>query len=359
MHSGFTGGWFDLTALDDGNARAMRTPYRNAHLLPDLKTYARAQRKYLGLPPAGDLPLPMAIDSPENTEQAEKIVKWRFFFGNPATTIETIRDTIRIANQHGLPQLFNRCSINTNMRVFDYTQPTSETLAVTFSINPDLERIPYNPLFPSFAYPLGVYEIFISDERIEAMFAYLAETYLSTHYQETRDWSGFVRENTSLEQMEDWIEALSAHPNAHLSEPLTGSKSRTGSAAWRALFSPQPPSGEHGSNEQLAQQVIEALLSACFQAYPGLLEHVGLPGTFDQVWQTITLPVTVQVYNRWSTEEQLFEVLDYGHQHADEAPPPGMHAFLCPRHPAPLQPADRAGIQGTVRGIRRSLIPTK
>jgi len=308
--SGFTGGWFDLTALDDGNARAMRTPYRNAHLLPDLKTYARAQRKYLGLPPAGDLPLPMAIDSPEKAEQAEKIVKWRFFFGNPATTIETIRDTIRIANQHGMPQLFSRCSINTNMRVFDYTQPTSETLAVTFSINPDMERIPYNPLFPSFAYPLGVYEIFISDERIEAMFAYLAETFLSTIYQETRDWSGFVRENTSLEQMEDWIEALSAHPNAHLSEPLTGSKSRTGSAAWQALFTPQQPSGEHGSNERLAQQVVEALLSGCFQAFPGLLEHISLPGTFNQVLRTTPYQLAVQVYNRWETQEQLFQVLD-------------------------------------------------
>jgi len=31
--SGFTGGWFDITALDDDNARAMRTPYRNLHLL--------------------------------------------------------------------------------------------------------------------------------------------------------------------------------------------------------------------------------------------------------------------------------------------------------------------------------------
>ena len=196
------------------------------------------------------------------------------------------------------------------MRVFDYTQPTPDTLALTFSINPDLERIAYQPLYPSFAYPLGIYEIFISDERIEAMFAYLAETFLSTHYQETRDWPGYLRENTSLEQMEGWIELLSAHPAVDLQEPLTGSKSRTGSAAWQALFSHQSLSGEHGSDDRLAQQVVEALLSACMHAYPGLLEHAGLPGTFAELLKMTPYRLAVQIYTRWSTEEQLFEVLD-------------------------------------------------
>jgi len=43
--SGFTGGWFDITALDDENACAMQTPYRNKHLLTYLKTYAHLRRK--------------------------------------------------------------------------------------------------------------------------------------------------------------------------------------------------------------------------------------------------------------------------------------------------------------------------
>jgi hypothetical protein len=303
--SGFTGGWFDLTALDDGNGRAMRTPYRNARLLPDLKIHARACRKHLGLPPAEG----SSACSPENSEQGEKIVKWNFFFGNPATTVDTIRDTIRIANQEGLPQLFNRCSINTNMRVFDYSQPTSETLAVTFSINPDLERTAYQPLYPSFAYPLGVYEIFISDALIEAMFEYLAETFLSTQYQETRDWLVFVRENTSLEAVEDWIEALSAHRIVDLQEPLAGSKTRGGTTAWKALFSSEPLDWEAGSSERLAQQLVEALLSAFFEAFPSLLEQLGLPGTSDQMVNTTPYQLAVQVYTRWSTEEQLFDGL--------------------------------------------------
>jgi len=307
--SGFTGGWFDLTALDDGNARAMRTPYRNARLLVDLKTHAFARRVHLGLPPLGDVRSPTAVGSPENKDQGEKIVKWSFFFGNPATTVETIRDTIRIANQEGLAQLFNRCSINTNMRVFDYSQPTSETLAVTFSVNPNLERIAYQPLYPSFAYPLAVYEILISDERIEAMFKTLAETFLSTHYQKTRDWLGFVRGNTSLEVIEDWIEAFFTHRNVNLLEPLVGSRTRGGSAAWQTLFSPQPREGEHESNERLALQVVEAILSTSFEAFPGFLEHVGLPGTSEQLDHMTPYQLAVQAYIRWSTEDQLFDSL--------------------------------------------------
>ena len=47
--SGFTGGWFDITALDDENARAMRTPYRNERLLAHLKTFAECGRRQLDL----------------------------------------------------------------------------------------------------------------------------------------------------------------------------------------------------------------------------------------------------------------------------------------------------------------------
>ena len=94
-----------------------------------------------------------------------------------------------------------------------------------------------------------------------------------------------------------------------LQEPLAGSKTRGGTTAWKALFSPEPLEWEAGSSERLAQQVVEALLSACLQAYPGLLEQLGLPGTTDQMVNTTPYQLAVQVYTRWSTEEQLFDGL--------------------------------------------------
>ena len=301
--SGFTGGWFDITALEDNNARAMRTPYRNARLLPDLKIHAHAKRKYLGLPPLQGEPQPAPVGSLDEVEQDEKIVKWSLFLGNPATTTHTIRETLRLANLEGLPQLFHRCAINTNIRVFDYEEPSKDILAVTFSVNPDLERIKYQPLFPSFAYPPALLQVFDSEDQIEVMFKYIAETYLSTQYQETRDWHAFVQGNASVESIEEWIAALSAHPSVSLLEPLAKLTD------WPSLFSTELEGGGNGSAERLAQQLVEAILSTSFEAYPGLLRHVSLPSSYEQLSNMTPYHLALDVYTNWSTEEQLFEVL--------------------------------------------------
>jgi hypothetical protein len=308
--SGFTGGWFDITALDDDNARAMRTPYRNARLVPDLKIHVCAKRNYLGLPPLKGEVQTAPVDSQDKVEQGDKNVKWTMFLGNPATTTATIRETLRIADLEGLPQMFNRCSINTNMRVFDYAEPDPDTLAVTYSINPDLERIAYQPLYPSFAYPPALFSVFDSDEDIEVMFAHLAETYLSTHYQETRDWLSFIQQKASRQSLKDWIKALSDRKNVNLKEPLVGSRASGCSGKWQSIFTPQSQEEQVESNERLAKLVVEGLLATSFEAFPGLLEHVGLPGTYEQLLTTTPYRLAVQVYTRWDTREQLFEVLD-------------------------------------------------
>ena len=109
--SGFTGGWFDITALDDENAIAMRTPYRNKHLLAHLKTYADFKRQ-------------QAIQNDEKETSKDDItIGWTMFLGNPATTTRTIRNTLYAANQNGIAKLFDDCGVIAPMRVFDYEEP--------------------------------------------------------------------------------------------------------------------------------------------------------------------------------------------------------------------------------------------
>jgi len=302
--SGFTGGWFDITALEDKNARAMRTPYRNARLLPDLKVHAHAKRKYLGLPPISGEPQSATVDSDDGIGGDVKPIKWTMFLGNPATTIDTIRETLRIADQEGLPQLFNRCYLNTNIRVFDYEEPGEDVLAVTFSVNPQLERKKYQPLLPSFAYPPALLEVFGLEEQIETLFAYLSETYLSSQYQETRDWVAFLRGNASVESIEGWKAALSTQRSVNLQPPLAGSSD------WQSLFVVEERSGVDEPDQRLAQQLVEAILSASFEAYPGLLEHLGLPGTYQQLAELTPYKLAVQVYTLWDSQEQLSEGFD-------------------------------------------------
>ena len=190
------------------------------------------------------------------------------------------------------------------MRVFDYSEPSEEILASTISISPDLWRSDYQPLYPSFTYPPALLAAFHSPAQIEVLFEHLAETYLSTHYQETRDWYAYVRKNASVGAIEAWVKELSDQRNVNLLEPLAGS------TGWQSLFSTEPGEGVNGSIEQLAQQLVEAILSASCEAFPEVLEHVGLPGTYDQLRELTPYPLAVQVYRRWEAQEQIFDVLD-------------------------------------------------
>jgi hypothetical protein len=144
--SGFKGGWFDITALDDENARAMRTPYWNDTLVGRLQNYAHVQRSSINQ-------LPAEADVAAGSVEEKRKVGWSMFLGNPATTMKTIRKTLAVANGEGLATSFDSAHIIRPLRVFDYERPSSETLAVTFSVNHQLQRVPYQQTLPSFAYP--------------------------------------------------------------------------------------------------------------------------------------------------------------------------------------------------------------
>jgi hypothetical protein len=307
--SGFTGGLFDITALDDRNARAMHTPYRNQTLLKALKTYAQ----YRKIQPAfmterkktackggdkGDGPL------------EEKTVEWTMFLGNPATTAETIRNTLRVANQEGLAQTFQACSLNRYWRVFDYENPDPDTLGVTFSITPDLQRTHYQQRLPSFAYPPALLQNFGSEEAIERLFDYIAQTYLSTKYRETRDWRAFIRQKATPESVASWVAVLAKLLGIQVQAVPVQTATGESPADLAQLFADETQEKTSESCETLAKQVADSLLSAGLAAFPDRLEALGLPATRDQLEQMTPYALAVAVYSRWDTEKGLLEALE-------------------------------------------------
>jgi hypothetical protein len=308
--SGFTGGWFDVTALDDENARLMRTPYRNKTLLTNLKTYAAFEKERKGQPPEGAAPGAGAEDSLGDPGVEDKPLRWTMFLGNPATTSATIRNTLRTADREGLPELFNDCHINTNMRVFDYEEPDDTTLAVSVSITPDLERTAYQQLLPSFAYPPALLDELGSENEITKMFGYLEETYLSTKYLETRDWHDFIKGAASPQSIESWVVELldtgRVFAPASL-EQITGGKA---SAPLRELFSDGVQDGSGNPVEIPAQQVVDSLLTACMDTFPDIFTWLGFPHTVDELEGTTPYELAVTVFSRWSTQVELFDDLD-------------------------------------------------
>jgi hypothetical protein len=307
--SGFTGGWFDVTALDDENARAMRTPYRNESLLAHLRAYAQFEETQSELAQAQEASQPKALDSEDDASRKDRAINWSLFLGNPATSTETIRNTLRVANREGLAQLFTGCSIITCLRVFDYENPDEAILAVTYSVTADLERTGYQQLLPSFAYPPALLEHFGSEDEIVRMFDHIAETYLSTKYQESRDWHSFVKQRATAASIASWMAELSDTKGVHvpaLFRPTTRGKA---SAALRRLFSQDSQDKDKDARENLAKQVVDSLLSVCLEAFPDPLGSLGLRSTMSKLERLTPYELAVTILCRWCTEKELADEL--------------------------------------------------
>lgn len=299
--SGFTGGWFDITSLDDENAHAMRTPYRNAHLLAYLKTYAEYQKKQIvqhrEQKALGKEPSVRAGDNRE-----DEFVHWSFFLGNPATTVETIRKTLRTANQEGLSNLFDRCGIVEITRVFDYQKPSEATLAATYSVNFDLKRTHYQQLLPSFAYPHALLQDF-SEEEITELFSHIAETYLSKKYLKTRDWYGFVNQWATAASISRWLAELSVIKEAH---GLTHLGQITAEAAtFHEIFASRSHEGDNNFDESPAKEMVDLFVSSCLEVFPNFFESLGLPNTTEKLDQTTPYELAVAIFTRWELAEEL------------------------------------------------------
>ena len=307
--SGFTGGWFDITALDDENARAMRTPYRNESLLAHLKTFAKLERKRIGLLQAQEASQPDRNDIEENTNRGETAIKWTLFLGNPSTTTKTIRYTLQVANREGLAQLFEGCHINKNIRVFDYEKPDKATLAATYSVTADQERISYQQLLPSFAYPPELLKDFGTEEEIAMMFDHIAETYLSTNYQTSRDWNWFVNRNTTAASITCWMVELSDEKGLHMPAPIRATFGGKPSPDLQMVFSEEPHNDEEYDYENLSIQIVDSLLSVCLEVFPDLFGSMGFPTTIKKLERLTPYELAVVIFNRWCTEKELVDEL--------------------------------------------------
>ena len=260
--SGFKGGWFDITALDDDNARAMRTPYRNETLVGRLQHYAKEQRARINQ-------VQTHAEEAGGSSEGEKKVRWSMFLGNPSTTMDTVRRTLAAAHDAGLDNAFDSAQIIRPLRVFDYEQPSLETLAVTFSVNEQLQRVPYQQTLPSFAYPPALLDHLGSEEAIEEMFNYISDTYLSTRYTKTRDWVEFLAK-----------QAPGGIP--------------VNMSSW----------GERPSPAQ-EKELIDSFLQKFFGTYAPVLAQIGLPASLADLERATPYSLATTLYARWPSTESV------------------------------------------------------
>jgi hypothetical protein len=142
------------------------------------------------------------------------------------------------------------------------------------------------------------------------MFEHIQETYLSTRYQETRDWNGFVRCNGTAAEIAGWMEELSDLKSVQLPGHLAGFSSGKANAALEDVCLENLPKGEGVSNEDLPQQIVDWLLSACLDTFPDLFAALGLPETMEKLERMTPHELAVVVFTRWNTEGELLDELD-------------------------------------------------
>jgi pyruvate-formate lyase-activating enzyme len=291
--SGFTGGWFDITALDDENAREMRTPYRIRSVLKHLKDYALVKRELKNRAEEGD--------------GQDELISWTMFLGNPSTTIETIRNTLKTAHQEGISQMFESCGLFTHIRVFDYEEPDQNTLAVTYSVNNDLKRKNYQQILPSFAFPPALLQDF-SENEIAEMFKYLGETYLSTKYVTTREWDNFVNQKTTPTIVSQWLKEIESIKGEQILEN-SGIASLSSNGRDIPVKEQSPEGGWHLDADQ-SRKVIGFLISFCIENFPDYFDSLGLPNTAEDLSLCTPYDLAKSIYSRWSWEEELFDEIN-------------------------------------------------
>jgi hypothetical protein len=307
--SGFTGGWFDVTALDDQNARVMRTPYRNATLLDRLKDYVQVTRIRRDEPDLGDRKITESSDLEKENISQRKAARWTMFLGNTAVTLATIRHTLRVADSEGLSQLFESCHIIRNTRIFDYEEPDSATLAVTHSINSDLQVVPYHQLLPSFAYAPALLNHFGSSDAIDQIFEYIEQTYLSAHYVETREWAQFIKSNTKPALIAGWLGDFFVEEILRPPEFLAGMDKKQMTATVHRLFFAEGNGSASRSNKDVALQLVDLLLAGSFSEFGEQFGLVNLPKSMLELNKETPYSLATAVYSRFNNEEDLLNAL--------------------------------------------------
>ncbi len=307
--SGFTGGWFDVSALDDQNARAIRTPYRNRYVIDYLKIYAQVSRGSFDRRSRGE-DKEANVSGRGETTAGENPVRWTMFLGNTATTIATIRHTLQVADREGLPKLFDECHLINSTRIFDYEEPEEETLDVTYSVTTELERIRYREILPSFAFAPALLRHFGSKQAIKEMFWHLELTYLSTKYGETREWSRFVKDNTTPSSIADWLAHLYSAGALRPMDRFGGTDEEQIIATLQPLFLEKDRQSEQQQlDEALASELVDQLLAGCLHTFPNRFWALGLPSTVDELSRATPYKIAAAVYSKFRTEDALIEAL--------------------------------------------------
>ncbi|MFX0092043.1 MAG: radical SAM protein [Candidatus Hodarchaeota archaeon] len=209
--AGFLGGASDIVSFDDNNLAAVKAPLKTKtvinHIIGVKKVIEEEFRQINEKYPSIEERIFRGTRYPNPLHPGNFMRNWNFFLGNLAATPETIRLTLKAVDDTGLIQHFDGCYVNRATRICDYIHPDKEVLESIWSITDKDSKVPYNELYPSFAYPPDLLRHFSNNEVMEAFFILIGDTYLSTKHLSKKEWNWFLGKNTDLKTFFKWWNA--------------------------------------------------------------------------------------------------------------------------------------------------------
>ncbi|MFW9914643.1 MAG: hypothetical protein ACFFGZ_03445 [Candidatus Thorarchaeota archaeon] len=321
--SGFLGGANDVVSFDDNNLAAVKAPISASrevinHIIGARKVieeeFQQKSRKYPSLEERifqnKRLSSFMLLDDSFMTT-------WNFFLGNTATTPETIRITLKAADDSGLSRFFDACYVNKATRVFDYLHPDDELLNYIWSVSDKGTETSYNELYPSFTYPPALLRHFNgAHEALEDFLILVGDTYLSNYHLFKKDWNWFLASKIDQPNFYSWwnnalkseldLKGLIKIPTVlnflkHLQKHPTVEN-------LSLLFNPTP--GRKSLMNFTAHMAIRYVLFSQETELKPLMEHLGMPSKLDVLFALSPYQVAVRFFKSHAAKEELLRALN-------------------------------------------------
>ncbi len=314
--AGFRGGSNDVVSLDDANLAAIKAPLKSndiIHFFTQAKEVVKDEFKEKG---KRFYSLEERIfRAPQSLNPDDFMNSWNIFLGNKEITPETIRVTLKRADDAGLNQLFDSCYMNKATRLYDFIQPTDELLKHTWSSVNGVINNSYNVLYPSFVYPPALLRHFGSDEVLEEFFVLVGDTYLSHRHLFKKDWNWFLALNLKPETFLSWWSSAikSRFDFTELTEIpevldfLTFLRNNPTAHNLKLLFNPTP-----GRKPLINFATNTAILFVLFSHEKKLIpvmEHLGLP-SLKATLNLSPYQVAVKFFERYSNKDEMFSVVN-------------------------------------------------
>ena len=316
--AGFLGEPNPLTILsfDDQNLAEFKAPQKSDDIINYLsqakqvvkEEFRHKGKKYFSLEER-------IYQSRQSLNSEDFMNSWNIFLGTIGATPETIRVTLKRADDAGLNKIFDSCYVNKATRIYDFMHPTEEMLRYTWASINGIINNSYNELWPSFTYPPALLHHFGSEKILDKFLVLIGDTYLSQKHLFKKDWNWFLTTHLDPRTFFSWwspaikselsFESFTMIPE--VLKFLTFLRDNPSFDNIKLLFNP-PPRRKHLINFA-TNTAIQIVLFSQEEQSSLIFQHIGLP-PLKTTLNLSPYKFAVTIFENYSNKDELYSAIN-------------------------------------------------